>query len=78
MTGAKPPVSLVDKGATVCTCVGVRDVAIAAHLKNCAGDEETRLASLKNRLGCGTQCGSCVPQLKRMIATTPLNEEVGA
>ena len=78
MTGAMPPVALVDTGSTVCTCAGVRDVAIAAHLKNCTGDEETRLTSLKRSLGCGTQCGSCVPQLKRMIATTPLNEEVGA
>lgn len=78
MTGAKPPVALVDAGSTVCTCVGVRDVAIATHLNKCIGDAEARLASLKNKLGCGTQCGSCIPQLKRMIATTPLNEEVGA
>jgi assimilatory nitrate reductase catalytic subunit len=77
MTGAKPPVALVDKGSTVCTCVGVRDIAISTHLNNCNGDEETRLTSLKNKLGCGTQCGSCIPQLKRMIATTPLNQEVG-
>jgi assimilatory nitrate reductase catalytic subunit len=77
MTGAKPPVALVDSGATVCTCVGVRDIAIATHLNNCTGDEETRLTSLKSNLGCGTQCGSCIPQLKRMIATTPSSGEVG-
>jgi assimilatory nitrate reductase catalytic subunit len=78
MTGVKPPIALVDAGATVCTCVGVRDIAISTHLKNCTGDEETRLTSLKSSLGCGTQCGSCIPQLKRMIATTPSSEEVGA
>ena len=77
MTGAKPPIALVDLGATVCTCVGVRDIAIATHLNNCIGDEETRLTSLKSNLGCGTQCGSCIPQLKRMIATTPSSGEVG-
>lgn len=77
MTGANPPVALVDKGATVCTCLGVRDVTISTHLNNCNGDEEARLTSLKNKLGCGTQCGSCIPQLKRLIATTPLNQEVG-
>jgi assimilatory nitrate reductase catalytic subunit len=77
MTGVKPPVALVDLGATVCTCVGVRDIAIATHLNNCKGDEETRLTSLKSNLGCGTQCGSCIPQLKRMIATTPSSGEVG-
>jgi assimilatory nitrate reductase catalytic subunit len=78
MTGVKPPIALVNAGATVCTCVGVRDIAISTHLKNCTGDEETRLTSLKSTLGCGTQCGSCVPQLKRMIATTPSSEEIGA
>jgi assimilatory nitrate reductase catalytic subunit len=77
MTGAKPPVALIDAGSTVCTCVGVRDIAIATHLNNCIGDEETRLTSLKSTLGCGTQCGSCIPQLKRMIATTPSSGEVG-
>ena len=77
MTGAKPPVALVDAGSTVCTCVGVRDVAIATHLNKCIGDAEARLASLKNTLGCGTQCGSCIPQLKRMISTTPSSGEVG-
>jgi assimilatory nitrate reductase catalytic subunit len=77
MTGVKPPVALVDLGATVCTCVGVRDIAIATHLNNCTGDEETRLTSLKSTLGCGTQCGSCIPQLKRMIASTSPNEVMG-
>lgn len=77
MTGAKSPVALVDKGATVCTCVGVRDIAISTHLNNCTGDEETRLTSLKNKLGCGTQCGSCIPQLKRLIATTPSSGGAG-
>jgi assimilatory nitrate reductase catalytic subunit len=70
MTGAKPPVALVEAGTTVCACVGVRDLAISSHLRNCAGDEASRLISLQNTLGCGTQCGSCVPQLKRMIAAT--------
>ena len=70
MTGAKPPVALVEAGTTVCACVGVRDLAISSHLRKCAGDEASRLISLQNTLGCGTQCGSCVPQLKRMIAAT--------
>ena len=77
MTGAKPPVAIVDKGSTVCTCVGVRDMAISTHLSNCNGDEETRLTSLKNKLGCGTQCGSCIPQLKRLIANTPSSGGAG-
>jgi len=27
------------------------------------------LAALQGTLKCGTECGSCVPELKRMIAT---------
>jgi len=75
MTGSKPPVALVDAGATVCSCVGVKDMAIENHLKTCQGDDAQRLASLQSTLKCGTQCGSCVPELRRMIqlsqSTTP-------
>ena len=77
MTGAQPPVALADAGATVCTCIGVRDVAILAHLNGCSGDDATRLASLQSSLACGTQCGSCIPQLKRMVAETPFSGAAG-
>jgi len=70
MTGSQPPVPLVDAGATVCTCVGVKDVAIHTHLATCHGDEAARLTSLQSTLKCGTQCGSCVPELRRMIRST--------
>jgi assimilatory nitrate reductase catalytic subunit len=70
MTGSKPPVASNDAGVTVCTCVGVKDVAIQAHLRICQGDETTRLSSLQGTLKCGTQCGSCVPELRRMIQLT--------
>jgi assimilatory nitrate reductase catalytic subunit len=65
--GATPPVPVVSRGKPVCTCVGVTDVAIESHLKACAGSPAERLASLQSTLGCGTQCGSCVPQLQRMV-----------
>ncbi len=70
MTGSKPPVALIDAGATVCSCVGVKDVAIRNHLKIYKGDSAQRLASLQGTLKCGTQCGSCVPELRRMIQRT--------
>jgi assimilatory nitrate reductase catalytic subunit len=70
MTGSKPPLALVDVGVTVCSCVGVKDITIQTHLKTCQGDETTRLASLQSTLKCGTQCGSCVPELRRMIRLT--------
>ena len=71
MTGRKPPVALVETGTTVCSCVGVKDVAIRNHLQIYKGDSTQRLASLQGTLKCGTQCGSCVPELKRMIDLLP-------
>jgi assimilatory nitrate reductase catalytic subunit len=70
MTGSKPPVALIDAGTTVCSCVGVKDVAIHNHLKIYKGDNTQRLASLQGTLKCGTQCGSCLPELRRMIQIT--------
>jgi assimilatory nitrate reductase catalytic subunit len=67
MTGSKSPIALVDTGNTVCSCVGVKDIAIHNHLKIYKGDSAQRLASLQGMLKCGTQCGSCVPELRRMI-----------
>ena len=68
MTGQKPPMALKDAGQTICTCVGVKDVAIADWLQVNPGLEVAQLTGLQNNLKCGTQCGSCVPQLKRIIA----------
>ena len=70
MTGSQPPLALADAGTTVCSCVGVKDIAIHDHLKIYQGDSAQRLASLQGTLKCGTQCGSCVPELRRMIQLT--------
>ena len=65
--GATAPVPLAARGATVCACEGVAESAIAGLLQRCAGDAGARLQRLKSELRCGTQCGSCVPQLQRMV-----------
>ncbi len=70
--GAKPPLAVLDAadGQQVCSCFNVSDVAISAHLATTNPHAETaeqRLASLQTALKCGTNCGSCVPQLKRMV-----------
>jgi assimilatory nitrate reductase catalytic subunit len=51
----------------VCTCFNVGQAAIDQHLKSCTGTPAERLASLQNTLKCGTNCGSCVPQLKQRV-----------
>ncbi len=64
---ATPPVAVQSRGKPVCVCLGVTDAAIAAQLACCQGSDAERLAQLQGALRCGTQCGSCVPELKRMV-----------
>ena len=64
--GAQAPVAIAPAGRQVCTCVGVTAPAIEAQLATSTGSPEQRLAALQAGLRCGTQCGSCVPELKRM------------
>jgi assimilatory nitrate reductase catalytic subunit len=68
--GAKPPISVPSLGKAVCTCFNVTDVAIEAQLRQCAGSASERLATLQDALKCGTNCGSCLPQLQRMVRSS--------
>ncbi|MCX7258248.1 MAG: molybdopterin-dependent oxidoreductase, partial [Polaromonas sp.] len=76
LPGAKPPVAVQSRGKPVCTCFNVSDIAIDAHLESLQRDgdaidrlssDEVRLSSLQAALKCGTNCGSCVPELKRRV-----------
>lgn len=50
---------------TLCNCKNVSYRAV------CAGVAEgLDLEQLKQRLGCGSQCGSCVPEIKRLLAAS--------
>jgi assimilatory nitrate reductase catalytic subunit len=68
--GAKPPVQVVSRGKQICACFDVTDVAISAQLANCHGSGKERLDALQIALKCGTNCGSCLPQLQRMVRDT--------
>ncbi|WP_296447021.1 nitrate reductase [Rhodoferax sp. UBA5149] len=65
--GAKPPTAVQSRGKQVCVCFNVADVAIDDYLGRCSGSVEERLASLQSSLKCGTNCGSCVPELRRLV-----------
>lgn len=83
LPGATPPVAVQSRGKPVCSCFNVSDIAITEHLQNLQnlqnqprdeGDnsgaelnDEARLTSLQAALKCGTNCGSCVPELKRRV-----------
>ena len=78
LPGAKPPLAVQSRGHTVCSCLQVTDLAIEAHLAaihapadTAQGTAEAQLASLQQTLKCGTQCGSCLPELKRRIRSQP-------
>ena len=69
--GSKAPIAIQSRGKTICTCFNVTDVSIHAQLASSFGSDERRLTELQTALKCGTNCGSCVPELKRMIRDNP-------
>jgi len=64
---AKPPVAVQSRGKQICTCFNVTDSAIATHLGTCKGNPEQRLVQLQAALQCGTNCGSCLPEVKNLV-----------
>jgi assimilatory nitrate reductase catalytic subunit len=50
---------------TLCNCMNVSQNAVCAGISR-----GLDLQGLKQELGCGTQCGSCVPEIKRLLAAT--------
>ncbi|MDQ7988374.1 MAG: molybdopterin-dependent oxidoreductase [Candidatus Dactylopiibacterium sp.] len=59
---AQPPVERASRGRIVCNCKDVSENEIRAAVA--AGAD---LAELQRTLQCGTSCGSCVPEIKRLI-----------
>ena len=64
---AKAPVAVQSRGKQVCTCFNVTDADITTQLGQCKGNEDQRLAQLQGAVQCGTNCGSCLPEVKRMV-----------
>ncbi|MCC6077359.1 molybdopterin-dependent oxidoreductase [Pseudomonas sp. GCM10022188] len=54
------------KSKTICSCMNVGETAIRAGI-----ERGLDLDGLKQELKCGTSCGSCVPEIKRMLAKAP-------
>jgi assimilatory nitrate reductase catalytic subunit len=65
--GANPPLAVASRGRAICTCFNVTDAQIGACLAQAEGDEAQRLAHLQATLECGTNCGSCLPELRRLV-----------
>jgi len=59
---AAPPSGALQRGRIVCNCLNVAENEIHEALA-----AATDFAGLQEKLKCGTQCGSCVPEIKRMF-----------
>ncbi len=62
-----PPANLPNPGHQVCNCFDVWQSQIDALLPTLRGDADTQLATLQQQLKCGTNCGSCLPELRRIV-----------
>ena len=60
---SEPPAGSSNRGRIICNCLDVAEQEIRAEFAH--GSD---LATLQRKLKCGTDCGSCVPELKRLFA----------
>jgi len=60
-------VAVHSRGRQVCTCFNVTEPEITSALQACEGSPDQQLARLQDTLKCGTNCGSCIPELKRLV-----------
>ncbi len=68
--GARAPLAVVARGKQVCSCFDVSETQITECLGTLVGTADDRLVHLQGTLKCGTNCGSCVPELKRLVRLT--------
>jgi assimilatory nitrate reductase catalytic subunit len=63
LLAGRPLEGVVDHGRMVCSCFGIGENTIRAAVRNGCDAVDTLGETLK----CGTNCGSCVPELKTII-----------
>ncbi|TVP54724.1 MAG: hypothetical protein EA349_10710, partial [Halomonadaceae bacterium] len=59
---------MADNGPVICSCFQVGERSIEQAL---AGGCDS-VAALGEKLQCGTNCGSCIPELKALIMSRPV------
>jgi len=70
MPAARAPRGFVPRGRVVCTCFDVAEALLRSSLAAVRGTAEAALSGVQEALKCGTNCGSCLPELKRLAAET--------
>ena len=69
----RPPGNRVDLGPLICSCFAVRRETIAA----CARDGARSVEEIGKALKAGTNCGSCRPEINRVIGDVLRMDAVG-
>jgi assimilatory nitrate reductase catalytic subunit len=68
MPSTKAPQGFKSRGRIVCNCFNIAETEITESLSAMKhGLPDEKLALLQEKLKCGTNCGSCVPELKKII-----------
>jgi len=67
--GAAAPNGFTPRGRIVCSCWNVAESEIADFAAGLPDDDTDGLAAAQANLKCGTQCGSCLPELKRLLGS---------
>jgi len=72
MPSNKAPQNFKSRGRIVCNCLNVSEAEINDALMTMPGTPDARLQALQQKLKCGSNCGSCVPELKKIIVSHAL------
>ena len=64
---AKPPQNFTPRGRVICNCLNVSEAEIMTQLKSIPTHISNPLGALQSALKCGTECGSCLPELRRIV-----------
>jgi assimilatory nitrate reductase catalytic subunit len=65
-----PPQGFKARGKVVCNCFNVSEQSIIEFCSTTKADSVSQLAALQSELKCGTNCGSCVPELRALVAVS--------
>jgi assimilatory nitrate reductase catalytic subunit len=63
-----PPSGQIGRGKIICNCLDISQNEIIETIELGAD-----LITLQNKLKCGTECGSCLPELKRLVFLNKVN-----
>jgi assimilatory nitrate reductase catalytic subunit len=65
---AAAPLGFKPRGKVVCNCFNVSENEIIDFCATSAGDSVAKLAALQTAKKCGSNCGSCLPELRTLVA----------